>query len=203
VVTRNWRGRHRIGSTVRASHPREQRQPGDRSIWLREELVKGRNYFDLLRAGIGSWFVMHSCFYLRPETDATSSGSWVLLALQTVILVAAVAMQMMRWSGKISLFAPVFFLMGLTAGVCSWQVALFAAMLVWVLNCILPNPETFLLVQAIALAGFSYLFLGTITVMTLLGAALVFLPVVVSLLMKEQLMLKNKSPRTAESGALA
>ncbi|HTZ21776.1 MAG TPA: hypothetical protein VMC06_12915, partial [Opitutaceae bacterium] len=63
--------------------------------------------------------------------------------------------------------------------------------------------ETFLLVQAIALAGFSYLFLGTITVMTLLGAALVFLPVVVSLLMKEQLMLKNKSPRTAESGALA
>jgi hypothetical protein len=58
-------------------------------------------------------------------------------------------------------------------------------------------------VQAIVLAGFSYLFLGTITLMTLLGAALVFLPVVISLLMKERLMLKTKRPRPADSGPLA
>jgi hypothetical protein len=67
----------------------------------------------------------------------------------------------------------------------------------------LPNPEAFLLVQAAALAGFSTLFLGTITVRTLLGAFLIFLPVVISLLTKERLMLKTRRPRPAESGHLA
>jgi hypothetical protein len=58
-------------------------------------------------------------------------------------------------------------------------------------------------VQAIALGGFSYLFLGTITLATLLGAAVVFLPVVVSLLTKERLMVKTRRPRPAEGGPLA
>jgi len=67
----------------------------------------------------------------------------------------------------------------------------------------LPNPEAFLLVQAIALAGFSTFFLGTITLMTLLGASLIFLPVVISLLLKERLMLKTRRPKPAESGPCA
>jgi len=203
VGTHVLRGRHRIGSIVRDSNPRYQRQPGDRSVWLREELMKGRNYFDLLRASIGSWSVMHSCFALSPGVGAPSAGRWTLLTLQTAILVVAVMIQMMRWYGKFSLFAPIVYLMGLTLGVCSWPVAFFAAAVVWALNCVLPNPETFLFVQAIVLAGFSYLFLGTITVMTLLGAALVFLPVVIGLLMKERLMLKTKRPRPVKSGHLA
>lgn len=195
--------RRRFRSAIRDSNPRNQRQPDDRAIWLREELVKGRNYFDLLRGSIGSWSVMNFCFSLPPVAGAPSSGRWALLGLQAGIFVVAVLIQMIRWSGRISLFAPIFFLMGLTVGVCSWQVALFAAVLVWALNGALPNPEAFLFVQTIALAGFSALFLGTITVMTLLGAALVFLPVVVSLLTKEQLMLKTRRPRPAESGPLA
>jgi hypothetical protein len=195
--------RPRVHATGRDSNPRHQRQPGDRSLWLREELVKGRNYLDLLRGSIGGWTVMHFCFSLPPETNAPPSGRGALLALQTAIFVVAVLIQMIRWYGKISLFAPVFFLLGLTAGICSWQVALFAAVLVWALNCALPNPEAFLFVQAIALGGFSYLFLGTITLATLLGAAVVFLPVVVSLLTKERLMVKTRRPRPAEGGPLA
>ena len=195
--------RHRLRSASRDFNPHNQRQLGDRSIWLREELVKGRNYFDFLRGSLGSWSVMNFCFSLPPVVDAPSTGRWTLLALQTGIFVVAVLAQMICWSGKVSLFAPIFFLMGLTVGVCSWQVALFAAVLVWALNGALPNPEAFLFVQAIVLAGFSYVFLGTITLMTLLGAALVFLPVVVSLLMKERLNLKTKRPRPVESGQLA
>ena len=195
--------RQRSRSTSRDSNPRHERQLGDRSIWLREELVKGRNFFDLLRGSIGSWSVMHFCFTLPPAAGAPSSARWALLALQTGIFVVAVLIQMIRWYGKISLFAPVFFLMGLTVGVCGWQIALFATVLVWALNVALPNPEAFLFFLASALAGFSYVFLGTITLMTLLGAALVFLPVVVSLLMKERLMLKTKRPRPAESGHFA
>ena len=195
--------RRRFRSAIRDSSPHRQRQPDDRSIWLREELVKGRNYFDLLRGSIGSWAVMNFCFSLPPVADAPSPDRWTLLALQAGIFVVAVLIQMIRWYAKISLFAPIFFLMGLTVGVCGWQVALFATVLVWALNGALPNPEAFLFVQAIALAGFSALFLGTITAMTLLGAALVFLPVVVSLLTKEQLMLKTRRPRPAESGSHA
>jgi len=195
--------RHRTGPTVRDSNPRYQRQAGDRSVWLREELVKGRNYVDLLRGSIGSWAVMHFCFTLPPGEAVPSSSRLTLLALPAGIFVVAILIQMIRWSGRISLFAPIFFLLGLTVGVCSWQVALFAAVLVWALNCALPNPEAFLFVQAIALAGFSCLFFGTITAPTLLGAALVFGPVVVSLLTKERLMLKTKRPRPAESGPLA
>jgi MFS family permease len=195
--------RRRYRSAIRDSSPHHQRQPDDRSIWLREELVKGRNYFDLLRGSIGSWSVVNFCFFLPPGADAASSGRWTLFALQAVIFVVAVLIQMIRWYGRISLFAPIFFLMGLTVGVCGWQVALFAGVLVWALNSALPNPEAFLFVQTIALAGFSALFLGTITAMTLLGAALVFLPVVVSLLTKEQLMLKTRRPRPAESGSHA
>jgi len=126
----------------------------------------------------------------------------MLLALQTGIFIGAILIQMIRWDGRLSLFAPIFFLMGLTVGVCSWQVALFATVLVWALNGALPNPEAFLFVQAIVLAGFSFLFLGTITLLTLLGAALVFLPVVISLLTKERLMLKTKRPRPTGSGHL-
>ena len=195
--------RQRYRSVIRDSNPRYQRQPGDRSIWLREELVQGRNYYDFLRGSVGGWCVMHFCFSLPPGAAAPSSGRLTLLALQAGIFVVAISIQMIRWSGKISLFAPIFFLTGLTVGVCSWQVALFAAVLVWALNCALPNPEAFLLVQAIALAGFSTLFLGTINARTLLGASLIFLPVVISLLTRERLMLKIRRPRPAESGHLA
>ena len=195
--------RQRFRAASRDSNPRYQRQPGDRSVWLREELVKGQNYYDFLRGSIGGWSVMHCCFSLPPVADAPSSGRLTTLALQAGIFVVAILIQMIRWNGRISLFAPIFFLTGLTVGVCSWQVALFAAVLVWALNCALPNPEAFLLVQAIALAGFSALFLGTITVRTLLGAFLIFLPVVISLLTKERLMLKTKRPKPAESGHLA
>ena len=195
--------RERFRSASRDSNPRYQRQPGDRSIWLREELVNGRNYFDLLRGSIGSWAVMHDGFFLSPTAGETSSGHLTLLALQAGIFVVAISIQMIRWSGKISLFAPIFFLTGLLVGVCSWHVALFATVLVWALNCVLPNPEAFLLVQAIALAGFSYLFLGAITVMTLLGAFLLLLPMVISLLAKERLMLKIRRPKPAGSGSLA
>jgi hypothetical protein len=203
VGARVMPNRQRSRSTSRDSNPRHERQPGDRSIRLREELVKGRNYFDLLRGSIGSWSVMHFCFTLPPATDAPSSDRWTQLALQTAIFVVAVLIQMIRWNGKISLFAPVFFLMGLTVGVCGWQIALFATVLVWALNVALPNPEAFLLFLASALAGFSYVFLGTITLMILLGAALVFLPVVVSLLLKERLMVKTKRPKAVESGHFA
>jgi hypothetical protein len=195
--------RERFRSATRDSNPRHQRQPGDRSVWLRDELVNGRNYFDLLRGGIGSWIVMYDCFSLPPAAGESFSGYLTLLALQAGIFVVAISIQMIRWSGKISLFAPIFFLTGLTVGVCSWQVALFAAVLVWAVNCVLPNPEAFLSVLAIAMAGFSYLFLGTITVMTLFGAFLIFLPVVVSLLAKERLLLKARRPKSAERGSLA
>ena len=197
------RSRHRSRSAIEDSNPRNLRQPGDRSIWLREELVKGRNYFDLLRGSIGSWSVMNFCFSLPPASGAPSSDRWMVFALQTGVFLVAVLIQMIRWNGRIALIAPIFFLLGLTVGVCSWQVALYAAVLVWALNSALPNPEAFLFVQAVALAGFSALFLGTITVRTLLGASLIFLPVIISLLAREPLMLKIKRPRSTESDRLA
>ncbi len=194
---------HRHRSAIDTSNPHNLREPGDRSIWLREELVKGRNYLDLLRGSIGSWWVMNSCFSLPPGTGAQSSGRLTLLAIQAGVFVVAVLIQTIRWNGRISLFAPIFFLMGLMAGVCSWQVALFAVLLVLALNSGLPNPETFLFVEAIAVTGFSALFLRAVPLKSILGASLILTPAIVSLLAQEKLMLKTRRPRPMESGRLA
>jgi hypothetical protein len=194
---------HRHLSPIEASNPHNLRRPGDRSIWLREELAKERNYIDLLRGSIGGWWVMNRCFAVVPATGAPSSAHLTLLAIQSGIFVVAVLLQTIRWNGRLSLFAPVFFLMGLMAGVCSWQVTLFAAVLVLALNGALPNPETFLLVEAIAVAAFSALFHRTLPLKTLLGASLILLPVMVSLLAQEKLMMKTRRPGPTEGGHVA
>jgi hypothetical protein len=67
----------------------------------------------------------------------------------------------------------------------------------------LPNPETVLFLQATAVVGFSVFFFRTITLRTLLGASLILLPVIVSLLAQEKLVLKTKRPRPTESGRFA
>jgi len=195
--------RHRRHSAIYASNPHNLREPGDRSVWLREELVNRRNYLDLLRGSIGGWWVMNLCFSLPPANGAPPSGRLTLFAFQAGIFVVAVLIQMIRWNGRLSLFAPIFFLMGLMAGMCSWQVTLFAAVLVLTVNGVLPNPEVFLFLQAIAVVGFSAFFFRTISLRTLLGASLILLPAIVSLLAREELVLKTKRPRPKESGHLA
>lgn len=172
---------------------------GDNSVRLREEIAKKRNYLDLLRSGVGSWCVTHACFVVAPAAGGASQEAMPVFALQAAIFTVAVVIQTLQWDEGISLFAPIFFLQGLTVGVAGYEAAIFAGVLIWAINSVLPNPATFLFIFAIEIPVFSY-FYESFALHDLLAVFLIMIPVVLSWLLGKRLLLGMKRRVFRENG---
>lgn len=192
------------GATRREEEPWKNSEPGDPAVSFRDEFLKVRNYVDLFRATAGSLAVfgglgIDACFSAPAESPRLLVAE--VLVAQIVLLLVGLLIQLVRYErGRFLVFAPIFFLAGLTVGVCGVKTAAFAFALIWAINPMLKNPSAFLMAYAVLVGLFGGLFLDFTDKMVILAAFVTFLPVLLSALMQRPLVLfTRKTVRGARS----
>ena len=177
----NRKRRRSEGATRREEEPWKTSEPGDPAVSFRGEFLKVRNYVDLFRGAAGSLAVLgglgiEPCF--RLPADATPLLGNEVFGLQIGILLVGLLAQAVRYErNRFLFFAPIFFLGGLSLGVCGYKAAGFAFAMIWAINPMLKNPSAFLMVYALLLGLFGGVFLGFTTAMPLVALVFCFLPV--------------------------
>ena len=198
-----WKRRRRSGEVVisRELDPWKTDEPGNRAVKFSAEFVKLRNHVDLLRATVGSVAVMGG-FNIDASLAAAPTASHTVigevLALRLAILLVGLLIQTVRYERhRLLFFAPIFFLFGLSNGLCGVETAGFAFVLIWAVNPMLKNPQSFLSVYALLVGGFGWFFLDSENAPPIAALVFCFLPVLLSMLAQRPLVLfTRKSTRT-------
>ena len=184
---RNWL---RFGVRVTPKPPRKynqakvERDPYDQSVKPLAEATKSRNWLDLFRAMIGGYGVLNVAE--QHALGGFAAAPTVLSAAAAVLLVAAVV-QMIRLEGRLSLFAPIFFLQGLTFGVSGGTIGTMAMLGSWALSPVLPTAGALLFVQGAATLCLSLLLRGADPELGMVMAGVTWVPVLVSILLRKRL----------------
>jgi hypothetical protein len=200
-------GRRRKGSG-RKHHeevePWLRRESGDPRIDPRREARKVRNYFDLLRGLAGSIAILGGPFVVASLTAAEGASKVVareVLALNLAILFVGLLIQTMRFErGRMTFFAPIFYLAGVSASLCSGWGALFAFLLIWGMNPMLGSAQGFLTVYGVLLCIFGLLFRGLTDKMPIAALGLCLLPVLLSLLARKPLVVFSRKAARPTGG---
>lgn len=167
----------------RVNQAKQERDPFERGVKPFKEGAKSRNWVDLLRTAVGS-YALTTMAFTAPGLPGTHAPT---LVAQGAILVFAVLFQMIRIEGRLSFFAPIFFLQGMTFGICGGLVGGLTMLGSWALSPVLPGAGALLFVQG-GLALILGLLLQVVEpkiLMILAGAT--WLPVVLSVLMRKRL----------------
>jgi len=178
------------------------RESGDNRVNVTEEFGKVRNYVDFFRSMTGGLLLIgnpdlgvSSCFVGSEEIVVAQLGSFVF-EIQILIIAIGVIRQFVRFEGRVSFFAPLFYFAGLALALCGIGAGFFAFLLVWTLNSAIPVPPVgFLSVYAIFLWLLGMLFQGIGNYYVYVAAILYVLPVVVSLMARRSLALYNKKQK--------
>jgi len=168
----------------RTEEPWNRRESGDPSVSFRREFAKLRNYVDLFRAVAGGLSVMGGlgispCLALS-ENPAPAAGLELLILKLGILLVGLIAQTVRNEKNRAQIFAPIFFLGGLSVGLDGPDVALFAFALIWALNPMIGNAEGFLFVYALLLLGFGLQFQGFGNKLPIVAFVYCLLPVLIS-----------------------
>ncbi len=187
------RRKRRADVERRDEEPWKADEPGSSTVKLVAEAKKPRNYVDLLRGAAGSVALIGG-FELQASVSAPANApvllNYEVLGLQLAVLLAGLLIQTVRYErGRLLFFAPIFFLCGMSIGLCGWKVALFAFALIWAVNPMLKNPQGFLTIYAFTLAVFGVLFRGVGDKLSIVIAVFSFLPVLLSLMAQRPLVL--------------
>lgn len=165
----------------------------DDSLNPKVEFAKSRNWIDLVRAASGAFAIFHVCFSVE---DGGSLA--VVRVLQAFIVLVALHAQLVRVNhGRLTLVAPVFFVIGLSFVLVGWKAALFACLMVWVSSRVLPGPGSFLFALSLLLVAFGLMFRGVSIVLLAFGAFSAIYPVILSSMLKRPLVRVNKGARKA------
>ena len=190
--------RRRTGGKADQIQPWERREPGDPRISFRLEFGKVRNYVDLLRAAAGGLAIVGG-FGIPASLASGGEGqalpAWQVFALQAAILGLGALTQILRYERRhVSLYPPIFYLSGLSLGLCSAWPALFAFVLIWGLNPMLGGPQWFLSVYALVILVFGFLFRTHGLTLPMVASGLFLLPVLLSLLARRPLVNLTRKP---------
>ena len=169
--------------------PRYIRSPGDISVRFLEEIVKPRNYMDLLRSLAGGYLLLGTPTWEAaislPEKAAgvhvSPSLGKELILVRIGIFLIGVILQTIRYDGRKMLFPPIFYVTGIAFAVAGPKAAAFAVILAWLANRALASPSAFFMAFAIFLAGFGFVFNGR-DLMVMATCALMIVPAGMSLL---------------------
>lgn len=188
-VTRRFRwlrrSRRQLNEQLRA------REPGEVRLTAIAEFAKPRNYIDFLRAFAGGLLIVGHAEWeivaaIRPEaTDATvvAGAGTGIDYLRMALLLVGVVIQFLRFEGRLTFYAPIFYLGGLGFALCGVDAGLFAFVVSWTLNTAAPLlPGGFLSMYALLVFMLGLLFRGLNDSYVLFMGAVSFLPVLVSLL---------------------
>lgn len=167
------------------------RDPDDKSVQPGREFANLRNYIDLFRALAGGYSLSQFAFAAGTE----DAGQTVFL-YQAGVLLVAVLVQSVRHDGRLSFFAPIFFLVGMSVGSSGHYTGLFAFALVLAINPIIPTPRMFLTAYGLLLLPFGYVFAADLK-MVALNSGLVLLPPLLSLLTKRPLVIFTRKAKSA------
>lgn len=160
------------------------RDPKERTVRPMAEAAKARNWIDFARAGVGAG-ALTSVALVPPEGVV---GPHVeTLTWQGLTLAAATVAQMVRFAGRLSLFAPIFFLQGVTFAVAGWLVGGLSMVGSWALTPVLPGAGAVLFVQGGLALSLGLLMRDTEPTMLMVLAGVVWVPVLASVLLKKRL----------------
>jgi hypothetical protein len=185
------RRRKRSSPSAPITEPWKDREMGDPRVSFAVEFTKLRNYLDLLRAGAGSLMLsggMGMTAALAVAPGSPRSATLQLMATRAVILLVALLIQTVRREkNRVSFYPPIFYLAGLSIGLCDIRGALFAFILIWAINPALPNVQAFLSVYAVIMVAFGHYFAWSGDLSAAYAGVLCFLPVLLSLLARRPL----------------
>lgn len=183
---RNWL---RFGVRVSPKPPRKynqtkvERDPYDLSVSPVVEGVKSRNWLDFFRAMIGSWVVLGVA---AERGGGMASGSTTLTLAASALGVAGL-IQMVRVEGRLSLFAPIFFLQGMNFGMNGGIIGAITMIGAWALSPVLPSAGALLFVQGAATLCLGLLLRNAEPVLGMIMAGLTWVPVLISVLLRKRL----------------
>ena len=192
-----WNRRKQRSERVvrRTEEPWNVAEPGDPAVRFGAEFKKLRNYVDVLRAAAGSvanmgGFGLEACV----ETDSGTTAMLAeVLALKIASLLVGLLIQTVRYERqRLLFFAPIFYLLGLSVGLCGGRAALFAFALVCTVNPMLKNPQGFLAVYAVTIGAFGYFFADNGAVRSIVAVVFFLLPVLLSMLADRPLVLFSR-----------
>ena len=180
------------------------RLPGDPRLDFRREFTRFRNYIDLLRAAAGSVLLiggMGLAPCVHADDGATPLEVKSVLALRLGTILAGVLFQTVRLErGRVTFYPPVFYIAGLSIGLCHLTGAAFAFVMIWAVNPALSSAHGFLTMYAVLVIVFGQLFAGRRDLMAIYAGLLCFLPVLLSLLTRRPLRVLSRKPTRAGAG---
>ncbi|MCF3652013.1 hypothetical protein [Synoicihabitans lomoniglobus] len=162
--------------------------PDDHSLWAGEEFSRRRNWLDFGRAlsgGTAVYYTLPTLIQMWINVPGVHIEQVVMMT-QAVILLAGVAIQMIRVEERLTLFPPVFYICGLALPVIGIKAGLIAFAAIWAINIILPNPGVFLTAYAGGVVILSIM-VGRGTQPAIVMAALAAFPPLVSVLFRRRL----------------
>lgn len=169
--------------TRRYNQTKTERDPHERGVKPLAEAAKSRNWVDLLRAAVGAYGVAFAVFTPPPTGEVHTPT----LVWQGGLLTLAVLFQMIRIEGRLSLFAPIFFLQGMTFGVAGPLVGFLAMVGSWALTPVLPGPGAVLFVQGGITLSLGLLLQDTEPKLLMVLTGVIWLPVLTGVLLRKRL----------------
>lgn len=189
--------RRRSAESIRAAkEPWNNREAGDPRVRFGAEFSKVRNYVDLFRAAAGSLafvggFGIPPC--LGVEDGASRNLGYGVMAVRSLILLIGLLLQTVRYErGKFTFSPAIFYVAGLSVGLCDPWSAGFAFALIWATNAMFGNAQGFLSVYAVLIVGFGHLFARRGDLSVIFAGILCFLPVLLSLLANRPLVIYSR-----------
>jgi hypothetical protein len=167
------------------------RDPEDKSVQPGREFGNFRNHIDFFRALAGGYSLSQFAF-----VAGTEDAELAAFLIQAGILLMAVLIQSVRFDGRLSFFAPIFYFAGMGVGASGHYAGLFAFALVLAINPVIPNPRMFLTAYGLLLLPFGFAFGADLRLLGL-NAVLVLVPPLASLLTKRPLVIFTKKARSA------
>jgi hypothetical protein len=184
------------GKSARKNAGKDEPPFKESSSKLKVAFTKPRNWIDLFRAMVGGFTVWVMCFQMV-DTDNWVAAYHLDIITKSTVLVLAVLIQTLRYNGKFSFVAPVFFLVGLSFGLMGWLSALFAFATIWVVDLVLSSLSALLLSYGVIIVFYGVLLPHTSITGVFLAAALPVLPVLLSATCKRRLTQLAKTTKSA------
>jgi len=197
-VMRRWRwGKRAKGRRQETGNVRE---PGDTRLRANEEFAKPRNYIDFFRALLGALLLVGNSSWgvdasLTVATDQELLGHEAALIdrLRMAVMLIAVLIQFIRYEGRVTLYAPIFFLGGLGLALAGFNAGVIALLVAWTMNASIPlTPASYLTVYGLLIFMLGLVFRGMTDSYVLFVGTMCLLPVVVSLLARRSLAVFTK-----------
>lgn len=189
--------KRRSSEAVRTeSEPWNSREAGDPRVLMSAEFTKGRNYVDFLRAGAAS-LALSGGLGISPVIsvgdDATRNAIWGVIAIRSIVLVIGLLIQTVRYAtGQLSFAPPIFYIAGLSLGLCDIYGALAAFVFIWAIHVMFGGAQSFLTAYSVVIVGFGHVFASQGDLSVILAGILCFLPVLLSLLANRPLVIQSR-----------